>query len=90
MELNLTTNNIYNLSPQLAEGEIAALKRKLVLLEDELERSESKCAVTTAELNDASNRADEISRAIKTLENKNMIDEESEYFVIFCAIQSIN
>ena len=37
LELNLTTNNIYNLASQLAEGEIAALKRKLVLLEDELE-----------------------------------------------------
>lgn len=66
---------------QLAEGEIQALKRKLVLLEDELERSESKCSTTTAQLNEASNRADEISRAIKTLENKNMIDEESEWGV---------
>ncbi len=58
--------------------EIQALKRKLVLLEDELQRSESKCAVTTADLNDASVRADEITKAIKSLETKNMIDEESE------------
>ena len=42
---------------QLAEGEIQALKRKLLLLEDELERSESKCATTTATLNEASNRS---------------------------------
>ena len=41
-----------------------------------MERSEKKLTVTTAELNDASNRADEINRAIKTLETKNMIDEE--------------
>ena len=61
---------------QLAEGDIQALKRKLVLLEDELERSESKCATVSADLNDASNLADEINRAIKTLETKNMIDEE--------------
>jgi len=52
------------------------LKRKLVLLEDELSRSETKCATVTAELNEASTRADDINRAIKTLENKNMIDEE--------------
>ncbi len=49
-----------------------------MLLEDELERSETKCATVTKELNDASVRADEINRAIKTLENKNMIDEESK------------
>lgn len=54
------------------------MKRKLVLLEDELERSETKCGTVTADLNVASNRADEITRAIKTLENKNMIDEERE------------
>ncbi len=61
---------------QLAEGEIQALNRKLVLLEDELKRSENKCAITTADLNEASVRADEINKAIKSLETKNMIDEE--------------
>lgn len=55
------------------------MKRKLVLLEDELDRSEKKLTVTTTELNDASNRADEINRAIKTLETKNMIDEGREF-----------
>merc|ERR1711997_1064093 len=52
---------------QLAEGETQALNRKLVLLEDELQRSESKLATT---------RADDIHKAIKVLETKNMIDEE--------------
>jgi hypothetical protein len=41
---------------QLADGEIQALNRKLVLEQDELERSESKLAATTAELNEASVR----------------------------------
>merc|ERR1711997_1406397 len=60
---------------QLAEGETQALNRKLVLLEDELQRSESKLA-TTADLSEASTRADDINKAIKVLETKNMIDEE--------------
>ena len=61
---------------QLAEGEIQALQRKLVLLQDEHQRSENKLAQTTTDLNEASTKTDEINRAIKTLETKNMIDEE--------------
>ena len=57
-------------------GETQALNRKLVLLEDELQRSESKLATTTADLSEASTRADDINKAIKVLETKNMIDEE--------------
>merc|ERR1719322_1877553 len=68
-------NTIEKLS-QLAEGETQALNRKLVLLEDELQRSESKLATTTADLSEASTRADDINKAIKVLETKNMIDEE--------------
>ena len=64
----------------VAESEIQALNRKLVLEQDELERSESKLASVTSELNAASNRADEINRAIKILESKNMIDEERKVF----------
>merc|ERR1712027_250986 len=59
-----------------AEGEIQALKRKMVLTEDELERSETKGTAVTAELTEKSNLADEINKAIKVLETKNMIDEE--------------
>ena len=36
---------------QTAEGEIQALQRKLYLTQDELKRSESKLATTSAELN---------------------------------------
>ena len=77
----------------LAEGEIQALKRKISLLEDELERfcllqqcwlkiipfcrSESKGTITTKELSEASALKDSIDKALKTLETKNMIDEQS-------------
>merc|ERR1712083_510149 len=61
---------------QLAEGEAAALQRKFTLLQDEHQRSETKLTQTTNDLNEASNKTDEINRAIKTLETKNMIDEE--------------
>ena len=61
---------------QLAEGEIQALQRKLTLLQDEHQRSENKLGQTTNELNEASDRTDKINRAIKSLETKNMIDEE--------------
>merc|ERR1719225_503758 len=60
----------------VAEGEIQALKRKIALLEDELERSDSKGTITTKELSDASALADSINKAIKVLETKNMIDEQ--------------
>ena len=79
----------------LAEGEIQALKRKISLLEDELERfssfflpckkkhiifsrSESKGTITTKELSEASALKDSIDKALKTLETKNMIDEQSK------------
>merc|ERR1712012_158925 len=54
---------------------IQALKRKMVLTEDELERSETKGTAVTADLNEASERDQRINKAIKTLEHKNMIEE---------------
>ena len=68
---------------QLAEGETQALQRKLVLLQDEHQRSENKLAQTTTDLNEASTKTDEINRAIKTLETKNMIDEERKFSILF-------
>ena len=64
---------------QLAEGESQALNRKLVLEEDELLRTETKLAEVTSDLTEKSNLADQINKAIKILETKNMIDEESKY-----------
>merc|ERR1711972_1272357 len=50
--------------------------RKMVLEEAEFERTESTLVTVTAELTEKSNLADEINKAIKVLETKNMIDEE--------------
>merc|ERR1712038_632549 len=66
---------------QLAEGEIQALKRKMVLTEDELERSETKGTAVTSDLNEASERDQRINKAIKTRENK-IVDLEEELRVI--------
>ena len=74
---------------QLAEGETQALQRKLVLLQDEHQRSENKLAQTTTDLNEASTKTDEINRAIKTLETKNMIDEERKFSILFVLTFSI-
>merc|ERR1719208_776417 len=48
----------------------------MVLEEAEFERTESTLVTVTAELTEKSNLADEINKAIKVLETKNMIDEE--------------
>ena len=52
-------------------------------MQDEHQRSETKLTQTTNDLNEASNKTDEINRAIKTLETKNMIDEESKSKIKF-------
>ena len=54
---------------------------RFTLLQDEHQRSETKLTQTTNDLNEASNKTDEINRAIKTLETKNMIDEESKFIL---------
>ena len=41
-------------------------------------RSESKGTITTKELSEASALKDSIDKALKTLETKNMIDEQSK------------
>merc|ERR1719414_1821401 len=48
----------------------------MVLEEAEFERTESTLVTVTAELTEKSNLADDINKAIKVLETKNMIDEE--------------
>ena len=51
----------------------------MVLEEAEFERTESTLVTVTAELTEKSNLADQINKAIKVLETKNMIDEESKF-----------
>merc|ERR1711979_7006 len=59
-----------------AEGEVAALNRRIQLLEEDLERSEERLATATQKLAEASHAADESERIRKVLENRSLSDEE--------------
>merc|ERR1719420_893469 len=61
---------------QNAEGEVAALNRRIQLLEEDLERSEERLATATQKLAEASHAADESERMRKVLENRSLSDEE--------------
>merc|ERR1711955_72704 len=58
-----------------AEGEVAALNRRIQLLEEDLERSEERLATATQKLAEASHAADESERMRKVLENRSLSDE---------------
>merc|ERR1712212_208041 len=58
------------------EGEVAALNRRIQLLEEDLERSEERLATATQKLAEASHAADESERMRKVLENRSLSDEE--------------
>lgn len=47
-----------------AESEVAALNRRIQLLEEDLERSEERLATATAKLAEASQAADESERLV--------------------------
>ncbi|XP_057332429.1 tropomyosin Tod p 1.0102 isoform X6 [Microplitis mediator] len=79
MKFSLIRNELQNImSNQLkrAESEVAALNRRIQLLEEDLERSEERLATATAKLAEASQAADESERARKILENRSLADEE--------------
>merc|ERR1711931_510387 len=59
-----------------AGGEVAALNRRIQLLEEDLERSEERLATATQKLAEASHAADESERMRKVLENRSLSDEE--------------
>merc|ERR1712088_913197 len=59
-----------------AEGEVAALNRRIQLLEEDLERSEERLANATQKLAEASHAADESERIRKALENKNNMEDD--------------
>lgn len=48
-----------------AESEVAALNRRIQLLEEDLERSEERLATATAKLSEASQAADESERWVR-------------------------
>ncbi|XP_046600214.1 tropomyosin isoform X5 [Neodiprion lecontei] len=79
MKFSLIKNELQNImGNQLkrAESEVAALNRRIQLLEEDLERSEERLATATAKLAEASQAADESERARKVLENRSLADEE--------------
>ena len=51
----------------------------LITMFDLSRRSDSKGTITSKELSEASALADSINKAIKVLETKNMIDEQSKW-----------
>ncbi|XP_042900719.1 tropomyosin isoform X5 [Parasteatoda tepidariorum] len=69
-------HNIMNVQLKRAEGEVAALNRRIQLIEEDLERSEERLKIATAKLEEASQSADESERMRKMLEHRNISDEE--------------
>ncbi|CAH0553635.1 unnamed protein product [Brassicogethes aeneus] len=69
-------HNIMNTQLKRAESEVAALNRRIQLLEEDLERSEERLASATSKLAEASAAADESERQRKVLENRSLADEE--------------
>jgi tropomyosin-1 len=69
-------HNIMNTQLTRAESDVAALNRRIQLLEEDLERSEERLATATAKLAEASAAADESERQRKVLENRSLADEE--------------
>lgn len=63
-----------------AESEVAALNRRIQLLEEDLERSEERLATATAKLAEASQAADESERYSLLILNK-YVSLEKELFV---------
>ncbi|XP_045467385.1 tropomyosin isoform X3 [Harmonia axyridis] len=79
MKFSIIRNELHNImKTQLkrAESEVAALNRRIQLLEEDLERSEERLATATAKLAEASQAADESERQRKILENRSLADEE--------------
>merc|ERR1712029_547434 len=58
-----------------AEGEVAALNRRIQMLEEDLEKSEERLLTATQKLDQASTAGDDSQRMCKVLENKSLSDE---------------
>ncbi|XP_021953001.1 tropomyosin isoform X4 [Folsomia candida] len=69
-------DNVTKVQLKRAEAEVAALNRRIQLLEEDLERSEERLNTATTKLAQASQAADESERMRKVLENRAITDEE--------------
>merc|ERR1712156_1289246 len=84
MGLDVTQEKLLNANQKLeekekallnAEGEVAALNRRIQMLEEDLEKSEERLLIATQKLDQASTAADDNQRMCKVLENKSLSDE---------------
>ncbi|RWS28428.1 hypothetical protein B4U80_00621 [Leptotrombidium deliense] len=64
-----------------AEGEVAALNRRIQLIEEDLERSEERLKIATQKLEEASQAADESERVRKALENRTNMEDDRISFL---------
>merc|ERR1719317_671477 len=83
-DLDVTQEKLLNANQKLeenekallnAEGEVAALNRRIQMLEEDLEKSEERLLIATQKLDQASTAADDNQRMCKVLENKSLSDE---------------
>merc|ERR1712042_307268 len=58
------------------EEEVSGLQRRVILLDDDITRSEGRLSVESRKLEEAAKLADEVERARKILENKGMQNDE--------------
>ncbi|XP_055342220.1 tropomyosin isoforms c/e-like isoform X1 [Paramacrobiotus metropolitanus] len=69
-------HNIINVHMKRAEAEVAALNRRIQLLEEDLERTEERLKSATSKLEEACAAADESERNRKVLESRSITDED--------------
>jgi len=58
------------------EEEVSGLQRRVILLDDDITRSEGRLSIESKKLEEAAKLADEVERARKILENKGMQNDE--------------
>ena len=85
-QFDVCTENLFDVSVKLemkekafanAEGDVGALSRRILLLEDEVEKSEERLALTVTKLCGESRRADGAVKKRQQLENMNTIRAET-------------
>lgn len=69
-----------------AESEVAALNRRIQLLEEDLERSEERLATATAKLAEASQAADESERFVARRLTGVITVEDLDLIFRFCRV----